>query len=542
MIGSLFLERSTMRKVLIYLQNNTLIFSNCEEKIEDKNLNNTNVINTEKLIFSEDYIMANHDLVGSFLKLVAIKNQVNKAIIKEIEVVKGSLSLLKEINVITSVVIEDDERLNYEMVELLMDNPHLEEIDCYYMPEFLFERLTIYYHRTVRLRNENFFLSTFMEENHLVTYSDIFYKKKLTICCPFKEEDYDELKTFFQINNALKEIIFCGYSHDLLVSILSYLPSSIQNLKITITQMDSDDITFLNEIHFLKQLEKKYPVTIHIRYSKAYKEKNILKQINLQFVKFFCLFVALVGLCYFLGYRYHETKEMGHVEAIKDELKNLTEESKEPVIEEPKEEEPVPPETPQVDAYHTNYTRVLSELKKQNKDLVGWIKVENTSIDYPIVQTDDNLHYLNHSFDGKKSLYGWIFADYRNHFDTLSQNTIIYGHNVRGTNLLFGSLKKVLEPNWYQNKTNQVLQFHTEEGSYRGEIFSIYTIPVTSDYLVTTFYSDQSFKSYVNQEKERSIYEFGVSVEPGDSILTLSTCYQDGNHRLVVHAKLVKEG
>ena len=529
-----------MKKILIYLRKDTLVFSDCQDKIDEKNLNNTNVIDTERLVFSEDYILSNLNLVGSFLKLVAIKNNITKAIIKKMNVTIISLNLLKDVNVITSVTMEEDQKLTYEMIELLMDNPHLEKINCYYMPSFLFERLTVYYHRTVELRSENFFISEFMEQNHLVTYSDIFYKKKLTICCPFREEDYEELKTFFQINNCLKEIVFCGYSHDLLVSVLSYLPPRVKNLKITITQMDSDDLTFLNEITFLKQLEKKYPVSIHIRYSKAYKEKNILKQINLQFVKFFCLFVVVVGLCYFLGYRYHETKEMGHVEAIKEELKVITEEATE-VIEEPDPEEPsIDSSDPTTNAYYTNYTRVLSELKKQNQDVVGWIKVENTNIDYPVLQTDDNLYYLNHSFDGKKSLYGWIFADYRNQFDELSQNTIIYGHNVRGTNLLFGSLKNVLEPSWYQNEQNQILSFHTENGTYRGEIFSIYTIPVTSDYLVTTFYSDQSFNQYVEKEKERSIYDFEVSVEPGDHILTLSTCYQGGDNRLVVHAKLVK--
>ena len=531
-----------MKKILIYLQTDTLVFSNCQDKIDEKNLNNTNVIDTERLVFSEDYILANLDLVGSFLKLVVIKNHVSQALIKKMNVVVMSLTLLKEVNVITSIKIEENEKLTYEMIELLMDNPYLEKINCYYMPSFLFERLTLYYHRTVELRSENFFISEFMEQNHLVTYSDIFYKKKLTICCPFQTDDYEELKTFFQINNSLKEIVFCGYSHDLLVTILSYLPPRIKNLKIVITQMDSDDTTFLNEIYFFKKLEKKYPISIHIRYSKGYKEKNILKQINLQFVKFFCLFVAIVGLCYFLGYRYHETKEKGHVEAIKEELKEIKEEATEPVKEEIPSEETPELSIPTIDAYHTNYTKVLSELRKQNKDVVGWIKIENTNIDYPVVQTDDNLYYLNHSFDGKKSLYGWIFADYRNQFDELSQNTIIYGHNVRGTNLLFGSLKNVLEPSWYQNEVNQKLQFHTETGIYEGEIFSIYTIPVTSDYLVTTFYSDQSFNQYIEKEKERSIYDFEVSVEPSDHILTLSTCYQGGNNRLVVHAKLVKIG
>ena len=129
--------------------------------------------------------------------------------------------------------------------------------------------------------------------------------------------------------------------------------------------------------------------------------------------------------------------------------------------------------------------------------------------------------------------------DYRNRIDALDRNTIIYGHrNSKG--LMFGTLKNVLEKKWYTNKSNQIITFNTLNTDMKWQIFSIYTLKNTNDYLITTFTSDETYNTFLDKIKKRSIYDFGVEVGVDDNILTLSTCYNNAEYRLVVHAKLIK--
>ena len=99
------------------------------------------------------------------------------------------------------------------------------------------------------------------------------------------------------------------------------------------------------------------------------------------------------------------------------------------------------------------YTVDFNKLKEQNNETVAWIKVNNTNVEYPVVKASDNSFYLNHSFDKNQNLAGWIFADYRNKFDNTDKNIIIYGHNMRD-NSMFGSLKNILNSDWYDNEEN----------------------------------------------------------------------------------------
>ena len=146
---------------------------------------------------------------------------------------------------------------------------------------------------------------------------------------------------------------------------------------------------------------------------------------------------------------------------------------------------------------------------------------------------------MNHSFDKSQNSFGWIYADYRSNFDTLNQNTIIYGHNVLGTNLLFSSLTNTINSSWYDNQNNLIITFNTEKENMKWQIFSIYLIPVTNDYLITNFNSQESFLKFVQKLKDRSIKDFSVEVKQNDKIITLSTCYKDSSSRVVIHAKKI---
>lgn len=182
-----------------------------------------------------------------------------------------------------------------------------------------------------------------------------------------------------------------------------------------------------------------------------------------------------------------------------------------------------------------NFDNLLIE----NNDTIGWIIVNNTNIDYPVVQTIDNDYYLNHAFNKSFNQAGWVYADFRNDFNNLSKNTVLYGHG-RKDGVMFGSLRNTLNKDWYTNKDNQIIQFSTLKYNTMWQIFSIYKIPAESYYITTDFSSDSNYQTFLNTMVSRSIYNFNINVGSDDKILTLSTCYNDYGVRLVVHAKLVK--
>ena len=178
----------------------------------------------------------------------------------------------------------------------------------------------------------------------------------------------------------------------------------------------------------------------------------------------------------------------------------------------------------------------INKLKTFNPDTIGFIKVMGTNINYPFVQSTDNDYYLNRSYDKTYNNAGWIFLDYRNN-EFNDKNTIIYGHGrINGT--MFGSLKDTLKSSWQNNKDNYIIKISTEKENSIWQIFSVYKIATTSDYLEISF-SDNEFESFINLIKGRSSYNFETNVTNEDKVLTLSTCYND-NDKMVVHAKLIK--
>ena len=181
----------------------------------------------------------------------------------------------------------------------------------------------------------------------------------------------------------------------------------------------------------------------------------------------------------------------------------------------------------------------FSKLKEENSDIVGWIKVSGTNINYPFVQTKDNDFYLNHSFDKKFNKAGWVFMDFRNNNKEFDKNTIIYAHN-RKDKTMFGSLKNVLTDNWINNKNNYTINVSTEHENTLWQIFSIYHIETTNDYIQVFFKDNNEFINFTKKLINRSIYNFNTSVNENDIIITLSTCYKE-TEKLVVHAKLIKK-
>jgi sortase B len=175
-----------------------------------------------------------------------------------------------------------------------------------------------------------------------------------------------------------------------------------------------------------------------------------------------------------------------------------------------------------------------------NNDTAGWIQVPGTNIDYPYVQTDNNDFYLNHTLNRSWSSAGWVFLDYRNNKALNDRNQIIYAHG-RYDGSMFGSLSTVLTPEWQANPENHIVKISTPYNNSIWQVFSIYQIKVTDDYLRTNFIDDTRFEEFIKLIKDRSFYDFNTNVSAKSQIITLSTC-ANGDERIVLHAKLIKSG
>lgn len=181
----------------------------------------------------------------------------------------------------------------------------------------------------------------------------------------------------------------------------------------------------------------------------------------------------------------------------------------------------------------------FSDLIAKNNETVGWIKVNNTNVNYSVVQHSDNEYYLRHDFNKKYNINGWVYADYRDDFEYFGSNTIIYAHNMTDRSM-FGSLVWCLKDSWYTNSENHYIKMSTPKANTVWKIFSIYTIKPEVYYLRTYFESEEEHKTFIDNLTDRSIYDFQEDVSVNDKILTLSTCTDDGTKRVVIHAKMVK--
>ncbi len=197
----------------------------------------------------------------------------------------------------------------------------------------------------------------------------------------------------------------------------------------------------------------------------------------------------------------------------------------------------------------TKYFKVLSQYKSlynQNKNLIGWLKIADTIIDYPVMQTGDNDYYQNHNINLEEDRNGALFMDTACDVRTPSTNFIIYGHNMR-SGKMFGSLDDYESEAFYQ--AHKTIQFDTiyEEGTY--EVMYVFRSRVyQKDEVVFKYYqfidanSEEEFNSYMKEMAALSFYDTGVTASYGDQLLTLSTCdYEEEDGRFVVVAKRVDE-
>lgn len=180
----------------------------------------------------------------------------------------------------------------------------------------------------------------------------------------------------------------------------------------------------------------------------------------------------------------------------------------------------------------------FDELKDINSDIIGWIKVQGTVINYPIVQGDDNTYYLKKTFEKQSNYSGAIFMDYLNAPDFSSDNTVLYGHNLK-TGEMFGGLQKYEKKDYL--KEHKYIWVITPEYNKKYEIFASYKTDERSEVYTLEFNSFEDMDGYFRLAKENSYFSSDSILLQDDKILTLSTCVSDSEEgRRVVQAKLIK--
>ena len=179
----------------------------------------------------------------------------------------------------------------------------------------------------------------------------------------------------------------------------------------------------------------------------------------------------------------------------------------------------------------------FEELSGRFPGIVGWIRLEGTAINYPIMQWTDNDFFLSHLPDGTSHRSGSIFLDFRNTPDFSDRNSILYGHMSR-TDDMFGVLKYFREQAFYD--ANSIMYIHTPERDYQLAIFAVHLVNSSIEQPTTYFRDDEHFAEYLRKTKSRSMISSDVEVSIEDRIVTLATCaYDFDNARLVVIGKLI---
>lgn len=256
-----------------------------------------------------------------------------------------------------------------------------------------------------------------------------------------------------------------------------------------------------------------------------------MKKISFFLIPFFSILFAVS--CFFVfGHLWQDYKSKDLYQGLAETVTDASEDNVQDT-EIPYEEKPILPE--------------YAALYEQNSDLVGWIQIPDTQINYPVVQTPNSPnYYLRRGFDDQYALCGCPYMQENCNISEPSDNLIIYGHNMKnGT--MFSDLTKLEDKEFWQD--HKTLSFNTLKEKQSYEIISVFKTFVYSDspesfqyYRFVNAESPQDFDAFIKRCKELALYETNVSAEYGDKLITLSTCeYSKTNGRLVLVAKKIPD-
>jgi len=248
-------------------------------------------------------------------------------------------------------------------------------------------------------------------------------------------------------------------------------------------------------------------------------------------ILYFIIVILLISLIVISSYFiYKQLKEENEQESIFNELNEIIQIDSEKTVKTNSDE---------------NEDINIKELYNINNDLIGWIKIDGTNIDYPVMQNKNQPeYYLRRNFYKKYSSYGTPFLAYECNLET-SENLIIYGHHMQNKKM-FGELENYKNKEFYNNYKEII--FYTLDNIQKYEIFAVFK---TTLYKKDTFKyyqnielnSEEDYSSFINKCCSKSLYNTDIKPNYKDKLITLSTCeYSEENSRLVVVARLIEEG
>lgn len=178
----------------------------------------------------------------------------------------------------------------------------------------------------------------------------------------------------------------------------------------------------------------------------------------------------------------------------------------------------------------------LAALREVNEDVVGWIRIPGTNIDYPLMQGEDNQFYLHHTWDKEANKIGSIFLETCNSSDLTDFNTIVYGHNMR-TSAMFGELPNYSMQTYWEK--HPYVYIASDSGVYRYSIFAFFQAEVESLTYGLGITKDETKAEFLAISEEKNWIDTGLMPSPNDRVLTLSTCTGGSYaYRYVVQAYL----
>lgn len=186
----------------------------------------------------------------------------------------------------------------------------------------------------------------------------------------------------------------------------------------------------------------------------------------------------------------------------------------------------------------TNYNH--ESLIAINADSIGYLQIPALDILLPVVHGDDNSYYLTHALTGEESKNGTLFIDARNTEGIESQNTIIYGHNMKNGSM-FAPLKKFMDSDFFNKGNNRFFYVYVDEYIYKYEIYAVHITPSVGDTYTTHFDSGAKFLEYVNNMSKASYHSTNLTFAEDSKTITFSTCTNDDSTRLVVQALRIEE-
>ena len=196
----------------------------------------------------------------------------------------------------------------------------------------------------------------------------------------------------------------------------------------------------------------------------------------------------------------------------------------------------------------TERMKLLKELQKENSDIVAWIEIEDSKINYPVLQGTDNEYYMTHTYKKEYSKDGSLFLDKNYDWTKPSSNLLIYCHNNIGSKEMFVDLMNYEDEEYYN--THKMIRFTTPKEDAEYEIIAVFKSRVyyKSETDVFRYYffidaeNEQEFNEYVQNSKEASLYNIEATAEYGDQLLTLSTCsYHTEDGRFAVVARKINK-